>query len=147
MDFYQRCAEIIDANTGNESVDKIIQEIKKCQMMFNCSVFTKELRRYITETRSNNPYNDEITKLKLQKEPDIEVIDIEEHKAKVLRGLLPWEQKKLYMKAVIASLQLHQNLNNKDIHQLLKGMVYEDAAVFKHYETGHGKMLPESKKQ
>ena len=146
MGFYDKCAEIIDANTGNPSVDKIIQEIKKCQMMYNCSVFTKELRRYITEVRENNPYNDEITKLKLQKEPDIEVIDIEQYKAKVLRNLLPWEQKKMYMKAVIESIKLHQDLNDKDIHHLLKAMVYEDEKIFNHYKTGTGKVLPSAEK-
>ena len=145
MEFYEKCAQIIDANAGNKSVDEIIQEIKKCQMMYNCSVFTKELRRYITEIRNNNPYNDTITKLKLQKEPESEVIDIEEHKAKVLRNLLPWEQKKLYMKAVVASIKLHQDLNDRDIYHLLKGMVYEDQKIFKHYETGAGKMLPTGK--
>ncbi len=141
MDFYQKCSAIIDANAGNESVAAVINEIKNCQMMYNCSVFTKELRRYITGLRENNPYDADITKYKMEKEPDSVLINLEEHKAKVLRTLLPWEQKKLYMKAVIASLKLHQSLNNKDIQQLLKAMVNEDASVFKHYDTGQGKLL------
>ena len=141
MEFYDVCAKIIDANQGNEAVDKVINEIKKCQMMFNCSVFTKELRRYITEIRENNPYNDMITKYKKEKEPNHYVMNLEEHKAKDLRKLLPWEQKKLYMKAVLVSLQLHQDLTDKDIKQLVKAMVYEDTKVFRNYKTGGDKLL------
>lgn len=141
MEFYDVCAKIIDANQGNESVVQVINEIKKCQMMFNCSVFTKELRRYITGIREDNPYNDMITKYKKEKEPNHYVMNLEEHKAKDLRKLLPWEQKKLYMKAVLVSLQLHQDLTDKDIKQLVKAMVYEDAKVFRNYKTGGDKLL------
>lgn len=141
MEFYDVCAKIIDANQGNEAVDKVINEIKQCQMMFNCSVFTKELRRYITGIREGNPYNDMITKYKKEKEPNHYVMNLEEHKAKDLRKLLPWEQKKLYMKAVLVSLQLHQDLTDKDIKHLVKAMVYEDAKVFHNYKTGGDKLL------
>ena len=144
MEFYDVCAKIIDANENNEDVQKIMTEIKKCQMMYNCSVFTKELRRYITELREKNPYNDLITKYKKEIENNYVVIDLEEHKAKVLRQLLPWEQKKLFMHGVMVSLSLHQNLTDKDVKKLIKGMVEENVNVFNKYATGSTKLLAEN---
>lgn len=144
MGFYDTCAKIIDANEKNEAVQKIMTEIKKCQMMYNCSVFTNELRRYITELRETNPYNNQITEYKKQIENNYAVVDLEEHKAKVLRKLLPWEQQKLFMYGVITSLSLHQKLTEKDIKKLIKGMVEENERVFNNYITGAEKLLAEN---
>ena len=66
---------------------------------------------------------------------------MESNKAKILRQLLPWEQKKMYMHATIVCLQMHQSLSDKDIKQLIKAMAIEDEKVFNHYETGCGKLL------